>query len=61
MPLAANTLKIAYDLRLMHEAALPLSGPYQAERRRAVACRLRKKMGPPPPTSGKTWATWIRS
>ena len=41
-----NTLKIAYDVRLMHEPALALLGPYQAAAEEADACGLQAHDGP---------------
>ncbi len=51
-PLVANTLKVAFDFRLMHEAALPLLDRIKQNPAGSLRADYQNKMGSPPPT---TW------
>jgi tetratricopeptide (TPR) repeat protein len=50
--LSANTLKVAYDFRLMHEAVVPLLDRIKQNPVGSLSAEYQNKMGSPPPT---TW------
>jgi tetratricopeptide (TPR) repeat protein len=51
-PLLTNTLTVAYDTRLMHEAVLPLLDRIKENSDGSMRADYQRKMGSPPPT---TW------
>ena len=53
-PAVASTLKIAYDSRLMHEAALALLDRIKPNPDGPTRADYETKMGPLPPTTGET-------